>query len=146
MYEPLTSLANDLKDAPLHDILVCHINIVSLPKNFEKIKDFLKAFTRLPEVICFSETRINQKFNKLSLDGYTFYNYNSHSKAGGAGIFVSDKLHCLHLATVKIKSENCEDVWIKVTTRYNNSLIIGSGYRHPRHDITKFQEAFMNII
>ena len=77
---------------------------------------------------------------------YTFYSYNFHSKAGGAGIFVSDKLHCLHLPTVKIKSEDCEDVWIKVTTRDNNSLIIGSVYRHPRHDIIKCQEAFINII
>ena len=97
-------------------------------------------------MICLSEIRINQKFSKLSLDGYTFYNYNSHSKAGGAGIFVSDKLYCLHPPTVKIESVDCEDAWIKVTSCDNNSLIIGSVYRHPRRDITKFQEAFTNII
>ena len=35
--------SSPLKDAPLHDILVRHMNVVSLPKNFEKIKRFLES-------------------------------------------------------------------------------------------------------
>ena len=42
--------------------------------------------------------------------------------------------------------KNCEDVWIKVTTSSNESIIISSIYRHPTYDIQKFQELILNKI
>ena len=70
-------------------ITICHLNMVSLVKNIEKLEKFLNEFSRKPEIICISKTRTNDKnIHSVALPGYSFYSNNSFTKAGGVDIML----------------------------------------------------------
>ena len=66
--------------------------------------------------------------------------------AGGSVIFVADRLKSQELAQTKIRTEGCENVWAEIKLKKNESLIVGSVYRHPNNNIKYFEDAFVNII
>ena len=138
--EMISNLAND-------QIFVVHISIASLNKNFDALTHFLHWFPKPVEVICLSETRLNDrnlKYNNLL--GYKFLCSNSSTKAGGSAIYESDKLNCIELALTKLKWDGCESVWIELKLNNNEALIVDSVCRHPKNVIRKFGEAFISII
>lgn len=60
---------------------------VSLPKNIDKLEEFLDNFSRKIDVICISETRLNNaKLNNVIIPGYHLYYCNSKTMAGGSAI------------------------------------------------------------
>ena len=74
-------------------LTICHLNMISLVKNIEKLEDFLDNFAPKPDIICISETRTNASNVELvSLPGYNFFCNHSNTKAGGAGVYVVESL------------------------------------------------------
>ena len=61
---------------------MCHVNIVSLSKNIDKLEEFLNKFTGKIDIICISETRwTDAKLNSATIPGYQIYCCNSKSMA-----------------------------------------------------------------
>ena len=133
---------------PVNDSLfIVHINIVSLQKNFDNLILFLNQFVKPIDVLCFSETRLNDhNLSYCALLGYNAFYCNSKTKAGGAAIFVADRLNSKQILDYKIKEIACEDIWVEIGLAKNNSLIVGSVYRHPSNNFKCFEESFVNIL
>ena len=64
---------------------ICHLNMVSLVKNIEKLEEFLNKFSRKPDIICISETRTNDK----NIHSVQFLPTNLNVKPGSNWRFLS---------------------------------------------------------
>ena len=77
---------------PNRFLVLLHINIRLLHKNFDNLYDFLVELNFLPDVICLTETRIKlHPLLNISLPNYTFFHTDSTTNAGGVGIYVLNK-------------------------------------------------------
>ena len=54
-------IANSSRLSLPNGITICHINVVSLIKNINKLEDFIDEFTRKPDIICISKTKTNNE-------------------------------------------------------------------------------------
>ena len=75
------------------DILLIHINAVSLIKNYDTIVDTLAEFKPNPSIIFISETRlhdskIKQQLKQIRIEGYKVAYNNSPSNAGGTATYI----------------------------------------------------------
>jgi len=85
-----------------------------------------------PDVICLSESRINQPMVNTHLPGYIFHNTTPQcSRAGGAAIYISK-----HLNFKQVDSPNLhttESLWLKIVHKdQSKTFLIGTIYHHPR--------------
>ena len=77
-------------------LLIAHINIVSLQKNIDNLNILLTQFAKPVDIICRSETRLNDhNLRYCKLSEYSRFYCKSKTKAGGTAIFVADKLKCI---------------------------------------------------
>ena len=84
---------------------------------------FLKSLLFKPDVICLTETRVNdQPLANINLPNYSFVHIPSQSNAGGVAVYVSlnlkfsldDNQHQLH---------NSESIWLNLHHHENKSPI-----------------------
>ena len=56
-----------------NEFTVLHVNIRSLIKNLDKLKELINAMKMTPDIIAISETWLEpSKLDKICLDGYSF--------------------------------------------------------------------------
>ena len=85
----VNSIFNNCNDS----LILLHLNMRSLQKNFDYLYRFLSTFPTKPDVICISETKIKDKpLLNISIPGYIFLHVNSFTNAGGVGIYIIDTL------------------------------------------------------
>ena len=57
-----------------NDFFLVHFITRSLPKNVDKLKEFLNEMTRLPDAIAISETKLNSNiYSNISIPNYNFF-------------------------------------------------------------------------
>ena len=85
---------NDAKsyfaDKRINDLSLIHLNISSLPANFNKLNDLLADLNLEPDVIALTETKITEVTNNdfcPTLDNYSFINIPSETKSGALVCF-----------------------------------------------------------
>jgi len=107
-------------------VILLHLNIRSLNKNFYLLNEFL----------------VSLKFN-VSIPNYNFYHVNSSSAAGGVAVYVSNKLEVKSYST-QFDLPNSESLWLEISEpKSNNVFITGVVFRHPDHvSINNFLENF----
>ena len=60
----------------------------NLFKNITMLNDILVTFKKAPDIIAISETKLNDYYlSNISIPGYSFFNANSKTSAGGVGIY-----------------------------------------------------------
>ena len=142
------------------DLAILHMNIRSLPKHISKVKDILlKEFDQKPDIICITETKLNEdpdtntllENSKLSdvitsiqLPGFKFFHCDSRTQAGGSAIYISNDIHttCRKDLEINIDGE-CEATFVEVQiANPAKNLIVGSVYRHPHDNHEEFFSAF----
>ena len=122
-----------------------HLNIRSLHKNFDELHEFVSLLPFKPDVICLSESRINQPLKNIRLQGYNFLNAKPGKKAGGVAVYLSMKFNFTQLKSFQLYST--QSIWLKIWN--NNStktILIGSIYRHPTEDSNKFLNDFSDCM
>ena len=67
-------------------LILVHLNIRSLHKNFDNLHEFFSLLPFKPDVICPSESRINQPLKNIQLQMYNFLNAKPGKKAGGVAV------------------------------------------------------------
>ena len=89
--ETLSALLNS-KDK--NEMFLIHMNTRSLPQNISKIQEFLESELTVPDIICISETKTNEKtdMNCVQLENYSFVANNSKTCFGGTGIYILNNL------------------------------------------------------
>ena len=127
---------------PNRSLVLLHINIRSLHKNFDNLYDFLVELNFLPDVICLTETRIKlHPLLNISLPNYTFFHTDSTSNAGGVGIYVLNKFQVKKSIT-QYNFSKSECLWLDISeNNFKTELTVGAVYRHP--GLTKIIE-FIN--
>ena len=92
------------------DLLILHMNIVSLVANFDSVKSLISQAKVTPHFICVTETRLKDKkidwqSALVNLPDYELHYDNSKTSAGGVAIYVHESI-----CNFKIKSEMKVDV------------------------------------
>ena len=75
-------------------ISIFHCNTRSLQKNHDTLRDILESFQEMPSIIAISETKLKEdNIYNISVPVYNFVGTHSQTNAGGAGIYISDKIN-----------------------------------------------------
>ena len=133
---------------PNRSLVLLHINIRSLHKNFDDLYDFLVELNFLPDVICLTEIRIKlHPLLNISLPNYTFFHTDSTTNAGGVGIYVLNKFQ-LKKSITQYNFSKSECLWLDISeNNFKTELTVGAVYRHPDQiKIIEFIEEFSNSL
>ena len=151
-YANIDDLNSILKTKTVGDILIAHINSVSLQAHFDSISSLINnKMHKPPDVICFSETRlkddkIDYQANFVDLPNYELFYDNSPTCAGGVAVYVRTNVFDFKLRSdLKFQVADCESVFIEISVSPKNSnhrasrdsFIVGGVYRHPRTTTTE---------
>ena len=125
-------------------LILVHLNIRSLHKNFDDLHEFVSLLPFKPVVICLSESRINQPLKNIQLQGHNFSMLNL-VKSRGVTVYLSLKFNFTQLKSFQLYG--MESTWLKIWN--NNStktILIGSIYWHPTEDSNKFLDDFSDCM
>jgi len=66
--------------------------IRSLFKNIDKLEEIVQLFSKPPDIIALSETRIKETLIIAPIPGYNLINENSQTQAGVVGTYIENNL------------------------------------------------------
>ena len=128
-------------------IVLQHINIRSLVKNFTRLENHL--YDEKPDFLSVSETWLNNNFDDklINISNYEFVNNNRDNKrGGGVGVYVKSKFNFVKL-NLDVHVNAFEHIWILFeNTRKSTYSIIGTIYRPPSSKLSAFCEQMRNIL
>ena len=120
---------------------VLSLNIRSLNKNIDRLEIILNEADFTPDVVCITETWINDKKPFLySLKGYSFVNQPCPGRAGGSGIFIKNGIQFNIIKQFQFNLEHCDDIWVELFLSKSLKFIVSSIYRHPSYNFHNFQK------
>ena len=141
-------LNNDYLETSDNDISILHNNICSLPSNFHKMEELFIESSKLPNILAFSETKLNASSSIPHLKGYNFERNDSTSAAGGVAFYISEKIQYTVNNELALNLPHCEDIWVTITNDSSSNskpnslekLVIAVIYRHPGRKYDEFRE------
>ena len=139
---------NHLKVDKNHSLILLHVNIRSLHKNFELFHEFLVTLNFNPDIICLTETRLkNEPLINIELPHHKFVHVDTTTAAGGVAIYISDKLQ-YEPSPIQYKLSSSECLWLEVSEISQKSkFIVGVVYRHPvQTHLNEFLESFSHCL
>ena len=125
-----------------------HINSCSLNKNFEELQNLLQSTNINFDVIAITETRIPKNVSvtqNIVLNNYSFEHTFTESSAGGTLPYIADHLSYKIRNDLKIyKKFKSESTVIEIINPRKSNIIVGAIYKHPKMDVTEFNNNFLN--
>ena len=123
---------------------VLHINIRSMNKNFEKLREYLSHVKGHFSIIALTETRCSDnKADENSL--WQLPNYrtihqirNSGQKGGGIALYVHNSLNYKTPKNKNIDNNDIECLNIEIVSKASKNVVIFCIYRPRRGDVHKF--------
>ena len=131
------------------DLTVIRLNISSLALHIDKLKLFLSLIKTKFDIICISESRItknNSLTTNINIPGYNFEHTPTESKAGGLLMYISDKIYKLYNLLNIYCSKQLESVFIEVLIPNKQNQLIGTVYKHPSMNVSKFNHEYLTDI
>ena len=132
------------------DLTVIHLNISSLALHIDKLELFLSLIKTKFDIICISESRItknNSLTTNINIPGYNFEHTPTESKAGGSLMYISDKISYKLCNDLNIYcSKQLESVFIEVLIPNKQNQLIGTVYKHPSMNVSKFNHEYLTDI
>ena len=113
---------------------VLHLNIASLSKHFDDLKNLLSLLKYSFDIIGISEHKINKdaKYTDFDLPGYTFSFNATDSSHGGTGFFISNNLTFKERPDLLINdSGRLESTFIELVFPNKKNVLCGCIYKHP---------------
>ena len=127
---------------------VFHINSCSLNKNSEELQNLLQSTNINFDVIAITETRIPKNVSEtqnILFNNYSFEHTPTESSAGGTLLYVANRLSCKIRTELKIyKKFELESIFIEIINPRKSNIIVGVIYKHPKIDVTDFNNNFLN--
>ena len=125
-----------------------HINSCSLSKNFGELQNLLQSTNINFDVITITETRIPKNVSvtqNIVLNNYSFEHTATKSSAGGTLLYIANCLSYKICNDLKIyKKSELESTFIKIINPRKCNIIVGVIYKHPKMDVTDFNNNFLN--
>ena len=86
---------NHLKIDKNYSLILLHVNIRSLHKNFKLLHEFLVTLNFSTDIICLTETRLkSEPLINIELPHYKFLHVDTTTTAGGVAIYSLNTLQC----------------------------------------------------
>ena len=155
-YYSTLQFSNIINSKKKNELVMMHFNIRSLPnkENKSKIETLLEQLPEIPDVMAFSETKINSSnIDLVNIAKYQFEHNDSLSNAGGVGLHIRENLQYFVRTDISIDSPSCENLFVEImfnsnstNTQSNKFVIVGVIYRHPGGSYANFQEKLISII
>ena len=77
------------------------------------------------DVIAVTETKLNsESIDNVDIDNYNFFNDNSPTNAGGAGLYVNKNINVMQRSELKLNISAVESCWVELETGSNKPNII----------------------
>lgn len=116
---------------------IIHFNSRSLYANFTNIKEYLQQFSQPFDIICISETWINEdKGIDFEMDGYDFSFINRQNKGGGVAVYVTQELDFIVVKDMTTVIDNVlECLSVELCMKTAKNVIVSCVYRagSPKH-------------
>jgi len=128
-----------------HPILIEHINIRSLKKNFPKLNSHI--VDKHPDVMCISETWNHVNNNGVSIEGYSLISRNrsNNLRGGGVAIYFKNCYEKVRHARVEKLHDDMEQIWATFTCK-KIKFLVAVMYRPPKYDIKLFIQNLENSL
>ena len=131
----------------IESLILLHLNIGTLNKYFNDLHNLIASLPFKPDVVWLFESRIDEPFENIEIDGYNFVHVKPKTKgqAGGVAVYINvriefRKIDCFNLC-------GSESLWLKLQLQERTkSGIIGTIYRHPSENINTFAEDFSDCL
>ena len=131
----------------LNSFTMLQINSRSLIKNFDKIENLLITLKLNPDIIAISETKLKNDIPfSYTLQNYNFLYNNSPTNAGGSGIFIKSSYIHKQINHFTLNLNACEDLWIEITLTNEQTVIVGTIYRHLNYNIKSFLNSMESTV
>ena len=131
---------------------ILHINMRSLNKNFEKLREYLSLVKRDFSIVALTETWCNDEKaaenSILQLPNYTLIHQirNDGQRGGGVVLYVHSSLNFKILKKQSISSNDLEFACIEIVRKTAKNIIVSCIYRPPRGDSHTFLEEIKTLI
>lgn len=130
-----------------NELSIINVNIRSLNKNFDKLKECLKATNHNFTIIGLSETHLKEKpSDYYSIPGYNFeFKNRVNREKGGVGIYVRQSVNYKLRSDLCHATPNVETCFIEIEQDNAKNIIVGVVYR-AHTAIDNFIEDFHPIL
>ena len=91
-YFSMSKLSNLSLNLSKQDFFILHFNVRSLPKNINKLDEFLNDFQRMPDAIAISETKLNSD----NFSGSIYFSKTSNRRISFHRSFIRNQ-HCIRI-------------------------------------------------
>ena len=131
------------------DLLVMQLNIRGLFGKLSNLKDLVNRVShgKKIDIMLLCETWQNKNSPIISIPGYSYvYKSRKHKMGGGVGIFISERIRFTEVK-LNVNYECIEYVVINITLKNKNkSITVGSLYRPPNTNDSKFVEEYKSLL
>ena len=131
------------------DLSIIQLNVRGIGSKIGALRRLIDKSmeTSVPELVLLSETWLTPFSPKQSIPGYDFvHNPRKDKKGGGVGILLSSRLHYKVIPTLHFKSIQYESIFVEVSLRNGDKIVVGSIYRPPNTDPSLFVDEYCEIL
>ena len=125
-----------------------HLNISSLEKHLSELSALSKLLKHSFDIMGISETRLSPSSSaNINLPEYSFIHNASDSRAGGTGLYISNKLTYVprnDLSSFVFSSGFLESTFCEIKHKNKKNILVGCVYKHPSMDVDLFNENFIS--
>ena len=119
-YHSINHLNEKLNLESKGDLFVLHFNIVSLVLHKDAIASMISKTKVKPDVICVSESRLQDKKIEwqeklVHIPNYKLVYDNSETNAGGVAVYINEAIKNFKvISELKLKLDDCESIFIEI--------------------------------
>ena len=144
---------NDMIDGMVKDqtkLSLLHLNVRSLPKNFDAFNEYLQCIKHQFSVIGLSETwHTDASCDLYSLLGYECISRNRiNRRGGGVALYINNAIQCKERPDLCIFNDYVECVFVEISfhcSGKSQNAVVGILYRPPNTSMAEFNDNCMNI-
>ena len=127
---------------------VLHLNVRSLNKNFESLKELLTTIKFEFKVICLTQTLCTddpRNETLFNLENYTSINQvRKHGRGGGICVFIHNSLTFKLRSDLGANSNEIESLVIEIINKNIKTVVINEQYRQPAGDFKQYKTYLAN--
>ena len=95
-----------------NSMILMHLNIGSLQKNYDDLNGFIALLYFQPDVICLSESRITKPLKSIQLQGHNVINAKPNKQIDGTATYVCSKPKFSQIDAFGVTVS--ESIWLKI--------------------------------
>ena len=146
-YFDITTYNNSFSDEDKSSLSLVHFNIRNLLSNKDELLAVISMMKRTPDVICLSETWLDNSNESVNIDGFVIYNVIRDTPHGGVSILVKDSIQSNFIPKFSFVSSEIEICTITITLNTTNYTVSAAYRPHFKlNNVKEFRKALEPIL